>query len=161
MIRNVTRFPLGPFPGHPLCYEIKPICGQITTVITSLNSNGLVRKQVVVVNTHTHTRVCVCVCIYIYIYIYIYICVCVCVCVCVYIYIYICVCVCVYIYICVCVGSGGARGACAPHFFDWGGNGIIVPPPPPHTLLTPHFYFPLEFYVYITLTNNYLAFFIY
>ena len=29
------------------------------------------------------------------------------------------------------------------------------------TLLTPHFYFPLELYVYITLTNNYLAYFIY
>ena len=35
------------------------------------------------------------------------------------------------------------------------------PPPPPHTLLTPHFYFSLELYVYITLTNNYLAIFIY
>ena len=56
-------------------------------------------------------------------------------------------------------GGGGARLACAPpHFFDWGGNGMFVPPPP---LLTPHFYFPLELYVYITLTNNYLAFFIY
>ena len=32
-------------------------------------------------------------------------------------------------------------------------------PPPPHTLLTPHFYFSLELYVYITLTNNYLAFY--
>ena len=43
-----------------------------------------------------------------------------------------------------------------------GGNGIFVPPPPPpHTLLTPHFYFPLELYVYITLTNNYLSFFMY
>ena len=31
---------------------------------------------------------------------------------------------------------------------------MFVPPPP-------HFYFPLELYVYITLTNNYLAFFIY
>ena len=37
---------------------------------------------------------------------------------------------------------------------------MFVPPPPP-PLLTPHFYFPLELYVYITLTNNYLAFFIY
>ena len=35
----------------------------------------------------------------------------------------------------------------------------LCPPPPP--LLTPHFYFPLELYVYTTLTNNYLAFFIY
>ena len=57
------------------------------------------------------------------------------------------------------VGSGGARGACAPPtFLIGGGNGMFVPPPP---LLTPHFYFPLELYVYITLTNNYLAFFIY
>ena len=47
-----------------------------------------------------------------------------------------------------------------PHFFDWGGNGMFVPPPPP-PLLTPHFYFSLELYVYIKLTNNYLAFFIY
>ena len=48
-----------------------------------------------------------------------------------------------------------------------GGNGMFVPPPPPpppphtHTLLTPHFHFPLELYVSITMTNNYLAFFIY
>ena len=35
----------------------------------------------------------------------------------------------------------------------------LCPPPPP--LLTTHFHFPLELYVYITLTNNYLAFFIY
>ena len=28
-----------------------------------------------------------------------------------------------------------------------------------HPLLIPHFYVPLELYVYITLTNNYLAFF--
>ena len=56
------------------------------------------------------------------------------------------------------VGSGGARGACAPpHFFDWRGKGMFVPPP----LLTPHFYFSLELYVYITLTNNNSAFFIY
>ena len=29
------------------------------------------------------------------------------------------------------VGSmgGGARGACAPHFFDGGGNCMFVPPP--------------------------------
>ena len=47
-----------------------------------------------------------------------------------------------------------------PHtFMIGGGNGMFVSPPP--TLLTPHFYFPLELYVYITLTNNYLAFFIY
>ena len=55
-------------------------------------------------------------------------------------------------------GGGGAMGACAPpHFFDWGGQWYVCAPP----LLTPHFYFPLELYVYITLTNNNLAFFIY
>ena len=43
-----------------------------------------------------------------------------------------------------------------PHFFDWRGKGMFVPPP----LLTPHFYFPLELYVYITLTNNNLAFYL-
>ena len=47
----------------------------------------------------------------------------------------------------------GARGACAtPHIFYWGGGQWYVcappPPPPPHT----HTH---------TLTNNYLAFFIY
>ena len=48
------------------------------------------------------------------------------------------------------------------YFFDLGGQWYVcAPPPPPHTLLTPHFYFPLELYVYLTLTNNYLAFFIY
>ena len=57
--------------------------------------------------------------------------------------------------------GGGQRGHVPPHIFDWGGNGMFVPPPPPPTLLTPHFYFPLELYVCITLTNNYLAFFIY
>ena len=25
-------------------------------------------------------------------------------------------------------GGGGARGACAPYFFDWGGNGMFVLP---------------------------------
>ena len=73
---------------------------------------------------------------------------------------YVCVCVCVCVYI-TGVGSGGGGGGkggmCPPHFFDWGGNGMFVPPP----LLTPHFYFPLELYVYITLTNNNLAFLIY
>ena len=60
-----------------------------------------------------------------------------------------CVCVCV----CVCVnaptfliGGGGGGGAmvclCSPTF-------------------TPHFYFSLELFVYLRLTNNYLAFFIY
>ena len=42
-------------------------------------------------------------------------------------------------------------------FFDWGAMVCLCPPP----LLTPHFYFPLELYVCITLTNNYLVFFIY
>ena len=54
-------------------------------------------------------------------------------------------------------GGGGGGWACAPNFFDWGGNAMFVPPPPPTT----HTYFSLELYVYIRLTNNYLAFFIY
>ena len=65
------------------------------------------------------------------------------------------------------VGGGGNGGHVHPTFLI-GGNGMIcapplTPPPPPHThtLLTPHYYFPLELYVCITLTNNYLAFFIY
>ena len=57
-----------------------------------------------------------------------------------------------------CMWSGGLRGACL-HIFDWGGGGSMVCLCPP--LLTSHFYFPLELYVYITLTNNYLTFFIY
>ena len=54
-------------------------------------------------------------------------------------------------------GQRGGGGMCPPVFW-WGGgdNGMFVPP-----LLTPHFYFPLELYVYIPLTNNDLAFFIY
>ena len=44
-----------------------------------------------------------------------------------------------------------------PTFLIGGGGAMICLCPPP--LLTPHFYFPLELYVYITLTNNYLAFF--
>ena len=70
----------------------------------------------------------------------------------------VCVCVCVCIYIHWRRKRGGKGGMCPPHFFYWGGgggNGMFVPPPPP-PLLTP-----LELYVYITLTNNYLAFFIY
>ena len=58
------------------------------------------------------------------------------------------------------VGSGGSRGACAPphtHTFLIGGAIVCLCPP----LLTPHFYFPLELYVYITMTHNYLAIFIY
>ena len=58
------------------------------------------------------------------------------------------------------VGGGGGGGWGG----GWGGGGVdkgamvcLCPPP----LLTPHFYFPLELYVYLTLTNNYLAFFIY
>ena len=61
------------------------------------------------------------------------------------------------------VGSGGGGGgnrACVPPLLLIGGGGgqkyVCAPP-----LLTLHFYFPLELYVYITLTNNYLAFFIY
>ena len=53
-------------------------------------------------------------------------------------------------------GGGGQGGHVPPTFLIGGGNGVCAPP-----LLTPHFYFPLELYVYITLTNNYLAFFIY
>ena len=55
-------------------------------------------------------------------------------------------------------GGGGGQGGMCPHLFDWGGggNGIFVPP-----TFNPNFYFPLELYVYITLTNNYLTFFIY
>ena len=72
---------------------------------------------------------------------------------------------CVYVYLCIYIyiyihwrrKRGGQGGHVPPHFFDWGGNGMFVPPP----LLTPHFYFPLELYVYITLTNNNLAFLIY
>ena len=58
--------------------------------------------------------------------------------------------------VCVCGGGGGVetRGACAPSFVMGGGGQWYVSGPP-------HFYFPLELYVYITLTNNYLAFFIY
>ena len=53
-----------------------------------------------------------------------------------------------------CIGGGGGGGA--------GREGAMVCLyPPPHTLLTPHFYIPLELYVYITLTHNYLAIFIY
>ena len=65
----------------------------------------------------------------------------------------------IYIYI-TGVGSGGQGGHVPPHFFDWGGGAMVCLCPPPPPLLTPHFYFPLELYVYITLTNN-LAFLIY
>ena len=55
-------------------------------------------------------------------------------------------------------GGGGKGGMCPPPPLFWlGGQWYVCAPP----LLTPHFYFPLELYVYITLTNNYLAFFIY
>ena len=53
-------------------------------------------------------------------------------------------------------GVGGGRGHVPPTFFIAGQWYVCDPP-----LLTPHFYFPLELYVYITLTNNDLAFFIY
>ena len=59
-------------------------------------------------------------------------------------------------------GGGGQGGHVPPPTLFWLGGGqwyVCAPPPPP--LLTPHFYFPLELYVYITLTNNYLTFFIY
>ena len=55
------------------------------------------------------------------------------------------------------VGSGGGgKGGMWPPLFWLGGNGMFVPP-----TFNPTFLFPLELYVYITLTNNYLAFFIY
>ena len=44
-------------------------------------------------------------------------------------------------------GGWGTRVACAPHFFIGGGQWYV--------------YFPLELYVFITLTINYLAYFIY
>ena len=53
-------------------------------------------------------------------------------------------------------GGGGNMGAVPPSFLIWGGGGAMV-----FLCHPPHFYFPLELYVYITLTNNYLAFFIY
>ena len=52
------------------------------------------------------------------------------------------------------VGSGGGGGGGGG---VWGWALVCLCPP----LLTPHFYFPVELYVYITLTNNYLTFFIY
>ena len=65
--------------------------------------------------------------------------------------------------VCVCVGGGGGggggRGVGKGGTFLIGGGGAMVCLCPP--LLTPYFYFPLELYVYITQTNNYLTFFIY
>ena len=62
---------------------------------------------------------------------------------------------------CVWGGGGGKRGERFFFFFFLGGGGggamVCLCPP----LLTPHFKFPLELYVYIILTNNDLAFFIY
>ena len=55
-------------------------------------------------------------------------------------------------------GRGAGRGPVLPFLIGGGGNGMFVPPP---TRLTPHFYFPLELYICITLTHKYLAFFIY
>ena len=72
--------------------------------------------------------------------------------------------VCVYIYIYHWRGKRvGKGGICPPPFLIGAQCYVCAPtPPPPHPpLLTPHFYFPLELYVYITLTNNYLAFFVY
>ena len=102
--------------------------------------------------------VCACVSMYVYVCVYVYACICE--------YVRVCVCLCIYVYVCVHVyiyhwrrkrggGGGGARGACAPTFLIGGAMVCLCPP-----LLTPHFYFPLELYVCITLTNNYLAFFI-
>ena len=58
-------------------------------------------------------------------------------------------------YIATGVGSGEGGGELETGVFGVEGGGACPP------LLTLHFYFPLELYVYITLTNNYLAFFIY
>ena len=52
-------------------------------------------------------------------------------------------------------GGGGGGGVCG-----WVGGGLWEMVCLCSSLLIPHFYFPLELYVYITLTNNYLAFFI-
>ena len=54
-------------------------------------------------------------------------------------------------------GGGGKGGMCPPPLFCLGGQWYVCAPP--H--FTPHFHFSLELYVYIKLTNNYLAFFIY
>ena len=58
---------------------------------------------------------------------------------------------------CTGVGSGGGKGGTCPPLFCLGGQWYVCAPP----LFTPHFNFSLELYVYIKLTNNYLAFFIY
>ena len=50
-------------------------------------------------------------------------------------------------------GGEGDKGGTCSLFFDWGAMICLWPP-----LVTPHSYSPLELYVYITLTNNYLAF---
>ena len=63
----------------------------------------------------------------------------------------------IYIYIHWRRKRGGKGGMCPPTFLTGGAMVCLCPPP----LLTPHFYFPLELYVYITLTNNNLAFLIY
>ena len=59
-------------------------------------------------------------------------------------------------------GGGGGVGVCVigghvPPTFIIGGQWYACA----LSLLTPHFNFLLELHVYITLTNNYLAFFIY
>ena len=59
------------------------------------------------------------------------------------------------------ITSSNIRNTDDPPLFYWGQWYVCAPPPHTHTLFTPHFYFPLELYVYITMTNNYLAFFIY
>ena len=55
------------------------------------------------------------------------------------------------------VGSGGGGGGGGGGGRGGGGGGYVCAPP----TFKPIFYFPLELYVYIALTNNYLAFFIY
>ena len=55
-------------------------------------------------------------------------------------------------------GGGGKGGMCPPPLFWLGGGAMVCLCPP---TFNPHFYFPLELYVYITLTNNNLAFLIY
>ena len=114
--------------------------------------------------------VCVYTCMYVCMRACVYVCVCMYVCVYVYVCMYVCACVRIYIHWRIKRGGGGGKGACAPHFFDWGGAMVCLCPPP--LLLTPHFYFQLDARCQlkqiakwrtlpsITLRNNDLAFFI-
>ena len=90
-------------------------------------------------------------------------CLCICLSVCLSIYLYMSIYLSIYLHWRRKRGGGeGKGGMCPPTFIiGGGGNGMFVPPPPPPPLLAKHFYFPLELYVYIALTNNYLTFFIY